>query len=122
MSKKEYVKKLSKTKQVLTKEFKEPQSKVERIPIELLHEFKRIGNGNWKQGMTAALISHNTHDPKELLMKDCDGLMHHLELFYDNNHNSHFNNCCQEKEYLHWNRRSLSYEHIRCYRGLCFHC
>jgi len=92
MNKKEYVKKLSKTKQVLTKELKEPQSKVERIPIELLHEFIRIGNGNWKQGMTIALISHNTHDPKELLMKDCDGLMHHLELFYNNNHNEHFRN------------------------------
>lgn len=92
MNQKEYVQELSQKKQVLTKEFKEPQSKVKRIPIELIHEFERIGKGNWKKGMVSTLVSHSTHNPDEVLMKDCDQLMYHLDIFYGENHNHHFRN------------------------------
>lgn len=92
MNRKEYIHRLIHKKQVLTKEFKEPQSRVKRIPIELVHEFERIGNGDWKKGMTATLISHNIHNPDEILMKDCDQLMYHLNIYYGENHKHHFRN------------------------------
>lgn len=93
MNHKEYIHQLNQKKQVLRKENgKPPYSKVKRIPLELIYEFNRIGNGDWKKGMTATLISHNTHNANELLMKDCDQLMYHLSIYYSETHNDRLRN------------------------------
>ena len=43
--------KLSKRKRILTKELKQPKSKTERIPIELLSCYKELGKGNFRKGL-----------------------------------------------------------------------
>lgn len=89
---KEIINNMSRNRQFLRKVKKKPSSETKRIPIEMIHEFEKMGNGNFKKGLMKSIISYHTHDPKELLMKDCDMLMDHLKLFFSDNHYQHFDN------------------------------
>lgn len=89
---KTFVNTMNRKRKILTHEMKQPHSKVERIPIEYYTTLQQLGNGDFKKGLRKALFLCNSTDITNVLMNDCNLLMDHLQLFYNENHNHHFKN------------------------------
>lgn len=93
---------LSKTRKLLlSKDFNQPPSKVRRIPIEVDHTLKTIGNGNFNKGIYRAacivksLESNGTVLDEikiNALMKPINDFMDLLEDFYPDIHRNDLHN------------------------------
>lgn len=89
-----------------------------RIPKHVLLELSKIGNGDWKQGLSKAIDAHNiiNKEPEIKLMHDVELLMTDLSTYYSNNHYEHFNNfpaCFRQflkQGHLNWSKINKRYE------------
>jgi len=73
---------------------KQEKSTPQRIPNHILDELKKIGNGNWKDGLSCSVNAWKimNENPEIKVMKDVDVLMSDIRLYYSDNHYDHFNN------------------------------
>jgi len=96
---KKIINKLAKERKILVNKFKQPKSKTIRIPIELYNDFKKTGNGDIKKGMIKTILlrrafENQSDDSIELniVMRDCEQMMKHIELFFPELYNNGISN------------------------------
>jgi len=65
-----------------------------RIPRNIYSKIIKVGEGDFKQGVTVVLSSHEIvrENPELKLMHDVDVLMSDLLFYYGENHYDHFSN------------------------------
>jgi len=65
-----------------------------RIPTNQLKKLEKIGEGDWRIGLTKLITTYENlmTNPEQLLMKDCDALMAHVRLYCTDNHWNHIDN------------------------------
>jgi len=73
---------------------KHEKSTPQRVPNYILDELKKIGKGDWKNGLSCSVNAWKimNENPEIKIMNDVDVLMADIRLYYPENHYNHFDN------------------------------